>query len=108
MNKAYTLLLMLLLSLAGCSSYEQVSPIPPEQAAGSVSSVSSAALSGAEVASNLQGGLAGAQFDQKDFFDSTGGKVVPIIKIVLPTSATADAQFIYNAADQANNSGSRF
>ncbi|WP_123531801.1 halovibrin HvnA [Pseudomonas fluorescens] len=48
----------------------------------------------------LQGGLAGAQFDQKDFFDSTGGKVVPIIKIVLPTSLSTDAQFIYSAADQ--------
>jgi hypothetical protein len=48
----------------------------------------------------LEGGLAGAQFDQKDFFDSTGGKVVPIIKIVLPTSPSANAQFIYNAADQ--------
>ncbi|MBC3778302.1 halovibrin HvnA [Pseudomonas sp. SWRI99] len=48
----------------------------------------------------LEGGLAGAQFDQKDFFDSTGGKVVPIIKIILPTSPSADARFVYSAADQ--------
>ncbi|MED7666299.1 halovibrin HvnA [Pseudomonas moraviensis subsp. stanleyae] len=48
----------------------------------------------------LEGGLAGAQFDQKDFFDSTGGKVVPIVKIVLPAIQSADAQFVYSAADQ--------
>ncbi|PMQ11203.1 hypothetical protein PseAD21_13485 [Pseudomonas sp. AD21] len=48
----------------------------------------------------LDGGLAGAQFDQNDFFNSTGGKVVPIIKINLPRAANADAQFIYNQADQ--------
>jgi hypothetical protein len=48
----------------------------------------------------LDGGLAGAQFDQNDFFNSTGGKVVPIIKINLPRGANADAQFIYNQADQ--------
>ncbi|WP_339538501.1 halovibrin HvnA [Pseudomonas sp. RA_15y_Pfl2_54] len=48
----------------------------------------------------LDGGLAGAQYDQKDFYDSTGGKVLPIIKINLPRTANADAQFIYNQADQ--------
>ncbi|WP_371921069.1 halovibrin HvnA [Pseudomonas sp. HMWF021] len=48
----------------------------------------------------LEGGLAGAQFDQKDFFNSTGGKVVPIIKIVLPSTPEADATFSFNQADQ--------
>ncbi|WP_367084448.1 halovibrin HvnA [Pseudomonas sp. HOU2] len=48
----------------------------------------------------LEGGLAGAQFDQKDFFNSTGGKVVPIIKIVLPSTPSADATFSFNQADQ--------
>ena len=48
----------------------------------------------------LDGGLAGARHDQTDFYNSTGGGVKPIIKIVLPTQASADAQFIYNEADQ--------
>ena len=49
----------------------------------------------------LPGGLPGAQHDQKDFFAKTGGKVVPIIKLALPTSATGDATFTYVAVDQA-------
>ncbi len=48
----------------------------------------------------MEGGLAGAQFDQVDFFNSTGGLVLPIIKIILPTTPTANAQFIFNQADQ--------
>lgn len=49
----------------------------------------------------LPGGLPGAQHDQKDFFAKTGGKVVPIIKLASPTSATGDATFTYVAVDQA-------
>jgi len=48
----------------------------------------------------LPGGLAGAQHDQKDFYNKTGGKVVPIIKLTLPATAAADAAFTYSAADQ--------
>ncbi len=48
----------------------------------------------------LPGGLAGAQHDQKDFFNKTGGKVVPIIKLTLPATTDADAAFTYSAADQ--------
>ncbi|WP_213938968.1 halovibrin HvnA [Pseudomonas sp. dw_612] len=48
----------------------------------------------------LEGGLAGAQFDQNDFYNSTGGIVKPIIRIILPTTPTADAQFLFNPADQ--------
>ncbi len=48
----------------------------------------------------LDGGLAGAQHDQRDFFNKTGGRVMPIIKITLPRTASEDAQFIYSAADQ--------
>lgn len=48
----------------------------------------------------LPGGLAGAQHDQRDFYAKTGGKVVPIIKLTLPSAATADATFTYIQADQ--------
>ncbi len=48
----------------------------------------------------LDGGLAGARHDQTDFYNSTGGVVKPIIKVILPKQASADAQFIYNDADQ--------
>jgi hypothetical protein len=48
----------------------------------------------------LDGGLAGAQHDQQDFYNKTGGRVIPIIKIILPTTASTNAQFIYSAADQ--------
>nr|WP_246237960.1 DUF2599 domain-containing protein [Pseudomonas akapageensis] len=48
----------------------------------------------------LQGGLAGAQDDQKDFLKTTG-QVVPIIELVLPSDRTKEAQFLYKEADQA-------
>jgi len=48
----------------------------------------------------LDGGLPGAQHDQRDFFNKTGGRVMPIIRIILPRTASANAQFIYSAADQ--------
>ena len=48
----------------------------------------------------LEGGLAGAQFDQNDFYNSTGGMIIPIIKIILPTSPAGDAGFRYFPADQ--------
>ncbi|WP_340617096.1 N-acyl homoserine lactonase [Xenorhabdus entomophaga] len=47
----------------------------------------------------LPGGLAGAQHDQRDFYQQTG-KIVPIIKIVLPTDYKGDATFNYNPEDQ--------
>ncbi|KNH29836.1 halovibrin HvnA [Pseudomonas syringae] len=49
----------------------------------------------------LPGGLAGAQHDQRDFYNKTGGKVVPIIKMTLPTATTGNATFDYFQADQA-------
>ncbi|CAI8905976.1 MULTISPECIES: halovibrin HvnA [Pseudomonas] len=48
----------------------------------------------------LEGGLAGAQFDQNDFYNSTGGTIIPIIKIILPASPADDAGFRYFPADQ--------
>lgn len=48
----------------------------------------------------VEGGLSGAQHDQRDYFNKTGGNVVPIIKLTLPTTPAADAQFTYSAADQ--------
>ncbi|WP_415756197.1 halovibrin HvnA [Pseudomonas sp. LT1P18] len=47
----------------------------------------------------IPGGLPGAQHDQTDYFAKTGGTVVPIIKLTMPT-ATTDAVFTYIAADQ--------
>ncbi|WP_192561046.1 halovibrin HvnA [Pseudomonas gozinkensis] len=47
----------------------------------------------------LNDGLAGAQYDQTDFFKSTG-IVIPIIKITLPVTPAADAVFTFNPADQ--------
>ncbi|MBC8953981.1 hypothetical protein [Xenorhabdus sp. PB62.4] len=47
----------------------------------------------------LSGGLAGAQHDQKDFYQVTG-KVVPIIQIGLPSDYSQDATFSYNPEDQ--------
>ncbi|MDI3353191.1 halovibrin HvnA [Pseudomonas sp. UYIF39] len=47
----------------------------------------------------VSGGLPGAQHDQTDYFAKTGGAVVPIIKLTMPT-ATTDAVFTYIAADQ--------
>lgn len=46
-------------------------------------------------------GLAGAQHDQRDFFKATNGMFKPIIKITLPTSASGNATFTFNPADQA-------
>jgi len=48
----------------------------------------------------LPGGLAGAQHDQKDFYSSAGGKVVPIIKLTLPATPSDNATFTYLQADQ--------
>jgi hypothetical protein len=48
----------------------------------------------------LDGGLPGAQHDQRDFFNKTDGRVIPIIKITLPRTASADAQFVFNSTDQ--------
>lgn len=48
----------------------------------------------------LEGGLAGAQHDQRDFFASTNGIIKPIIKITLPTSASGTATFTFDPADQ--------
>ncbi|URM26549.1 hypothetical protein LLY42_21930 [Pseudomonas frederiksbergensis] len=47
-------------------------------------------------------GLADAQYNQRDFYNSTNPKiVVPIIRLTPPTSATGTADFKYVAADQA-------
>ncbi|HEY0287804.1 MAG TPA: halovibrin HvnA [Pseudomonas sp.] len=48
----------------------------------------------------LPGGLSTAQLDQQDFYTSSGGIVIPIIKMTLPASVTGTAQFQYNEADQ--------
>lgn len=47
-----------------------------------------------------EGGLEGARHDQKDFFNDTG-RMVPIVKMVLPKDRTQQAQFFYDPADQA-------
>lgn len=47
----------------------------------------------------LKGGLPGAQYDQVDFYKSTG-LFVPVINIALPATRAADAVFTYNNADQ--------
>lgn len=47
-------------------------------------------------------GLADAQYNQRDFYNSTNPKIiVPIIRLTPPTSATGTADFKYVAADQA-------
>lgn len=46
-------------------------------------------------------GLANAQIDQQKYYDRTGGMVVPIIRLTIPGTPSADATFVYNAADQA-------
>ncbi|MCG6578003.1 hypothetical protein EGM97_25295 [Pseudomonas sp. AF32] len=46
-------------------------------------------------------GLENAQIDQRKYYERTGGIVVPIISLTLPTTASEDATFVYNAADQA-------
>ncbi|KAB0507137.1 MULTISPECIES: hypothetical protein [Pseudomonas] len=46
------------------------------------------------------GGLAGAQHDQRDFYNKSGGMVVPIVQMVLPASPSEEALFAYYPADQ--------
>lgn len=48
----------------------------------------------------LEGGLGRAQYDQDDFYNSSGGTVIPIIKMTLPPVVTGDAKFEYFPADQ--------
>ncbi|MBC8948680.1 MULTISPECIES: hypothetical protein [Xenorhabdus] len=50
----------------------------------------------------LQGGLNGAQHDQRDFYNLTR-KIIPIIRIDLPTDYNQDATFTYNPEDQIVN-----
>lgn len=50
----------------------------------------------------LPGGLADAQYDQKDYFTTTG-LFVPIIAMTLPAWETVDATFNYNEGDQVVN-----
>ncbi|MBD0686317.1 MULTISPECIES: hypothetical protein [unclassified Pseudomonas] len=53
------------------------------------------------VAGGTNTGLADAQYNQRDFYNSTNPKIiVPIIRLVPATSATASATFTYVAADQ--------
>ncbi|MCC8380357.1 MULTISPECIES: N-acyl homoserine lactonase [Xenorhabdus] len=47
----------------------------------------------------LSKGLKGAQYDQKDFYKDTG-KIIPIIKIELPSDYTKEATFTYSQEDQ--------
>ena len=46
------------------------------------------------------GGLAGAQHDQRDYFEQTG-ILLPIVRIALPSSPATDAVFVFRAQDQA-------
>lgn len=48
----------------------------------------------------IEGGLDGARHDQTDFYNDTG-RIVPIVKIVLPKDRSQLAQFTYTATDQA-------
>ncbi|MDX7998196.1 N-acyl homoserine lactonase [Xenorhabdus sp. Reich] len=52
--------------------------------------------------SRNDGGLQGAQHDQKDFYNSTG-KVIPIVKIELPPDYNQSASFTYYTSDQVIN-----
>ncbi len=45
-------------------------------------------------------GLTGAQHDQQDFYNNTGGQVVPIVQIALPASKSDDVVFSYSVSDQ--------
>ncbi|KWK78965.1 hypothetical protein WM15_02330 [Burkholderia ubonensis] len=47
----------------------------------------------------VEGGLIGAQYDQRDFFLSTGVNL-PIIRVTLPATAANDATFEFRAQDQ--------
>lgn len=54
------------------------------------------------VAGGTNAGLADAQYNQRDFYNSTNPKiVVPIIRLTPPDSANGTATFTYVAADQA-------
>ncbi|WP_025109601.1 hypothetical protein [Pseudomonas sp. H1h] len=46
------------------------------------------------------GGVAAAQHDQRDFYQKSGGQIVPIIQMVLPATPTQDALFAFYPADQ--------
>ncbi|MBC3376798.1 DUF2599 domain-containing protein [Pseudomonas sp. SWRI92] len=48
----------------------------------------------------LPGGLADAQYDQKDYFATTN-VLVPVIAMTLPGTRAQDASFVFNEADQA-------
>lgn len=53
------------------------------------------------IAGGTNEGLADAQYNQRDFYNSTNPKiVVPIIRLTPATSITGSATFTYNAADQ--------
>lgn len=45
-------------------------------------------------------GLSIAKYDQKDFYNASGRRWVPIIRVSMPTSIGARATFTYAAADQ--------
>ncbi|WP_139253296.1 hypothetical protein [Burkholderia ubonensis] len=47
----------------------------------------------------VEGGLIGAQYDQRDFFRATGVNL-PIIRMTLPATAANDATFEFRAQDQ--------
>lgn len=49
----------------------------------------------------MDDGLGNARIDQRKYYDRTNGLVVPIIRMTLPGSASQNATFTYNAADQA-------
>ncbi|WP_025110038.1 hypothetical protein [Pseudomonas sp. H1h] len=54
------------------------------------------------IAGGTNAGLADAQYNQRDFYNSTNPKiVVPIIRLTPAASAAAPATFTYSAADQA-------
>jgi hypothetical protein len=45
-------------------------------------------------------GLTAAQSDQRDFFHKSGGSILPIIRITLPTRPGGDAEFDFLVSDQ--------
>lgn len=69
------------LSLLGCDASEQLEII------------SSAFTSKAKW-------LSDARNDQQRFYQQTGGQIVPIIQITLPSTASGTATFTYSDADQ--------
>lgn len=50
----------------------------------------------------VEGGLDGARHDQIDFYNDTG-RIVPIVKMILPKDRSQQAQFTYAGNDQAVN-----